>query len=196
MTKASNQAAGTTEGPEITILHHRLADFPTEWLDGDLPECFVAVIHDAVFSRCTDLKASDLEPFRQPVNQYDWYRLSLLIACFIADDSFAGHDFPAASLIGLLTQTARELAEAGPGAIYTSDVDRREEFIRVVLNTIGLRPAGESENQAEDRLQASSSVERRRVLQAARKAEERSRELREALAKKKAQEAADKMMRE
>jgi hypothetical protein len=196
MTTTSNSKAETSEGPDINLLHHRLTDFPREWLDRVESDGFIAIIHDAVYCRNPDLKAADLEPFRHPPGQCDWYRLSLLIAYFIADDSFTGTRLSVASLVALLTDTAQELASAGPTAIYIDDVDRREEFIRVVLNAIGLRPAGESENQAEDRLQAASSQERLKVLHAARAAEERSRKLREKLAEKKAQESADKMMRE
>ena len=196
MSNTTGSADSTMQGPDINILHHRLTDYPKEWLDQKVAAGFVAIIHDAIFCRSAELKASDLEPFRRPPKQCDWYRLSLLIAYFIADDSFSELRFPAASLIDLLTGTAEELAAAGPTALYLNDVDRREEFIRVVLNAIGLRPAGESENQAEDRLQAASSQERLKVLQAAKLAEERSRKLREALAEKKAQESADKMMRE
>ncbi|CZF87072.1 hypothetical protein [Grimontia marina] len=92
--------------------------------------------------------------------------------------------------------TAKELFEAGANLTYTNDIDRREEFIRVVLSALNLRPLGETKNQAEDRLQAVSSLERRKVLAAAKLAEQRAQDLRVALAKQKAKEAADKMMRE
>ena len=59
-----------------------------------------------------------------------------------------------------------------------------------------LRPAGESVAQAQDRLTALSSIERNRLLAASRAAEERSRAIREALARKAAQESADKYTRE
>jgi len=59
-----------------------------------------------------------------------------------------------------------------------------------------VRPAGETAAQAQDRLAAVSSGERLRVIEAARLAEERAREIREALARKAAQEAADKWTRE
>jgi hypothetical protein len=196
MTGTSNSSMQTMEGPGMNELHHRLTEFPQEWLDQTAPDCFPAIIHDVLLSRCNELKASDLAPFERPVNQCDWYRLSLQIGYFIADDSFSRHLFSLASLTDLLENTAMELASAGSPEIYINDVDRREEFIRVVLNSIGLRPKGESQNQSEDRLQAVSSRERVKVLKATRAAEERARKIREALAKQKAQEAADKMMRE
>jgi hypothetical protein len=196
MIDASNSNMQTTEGPGINELHHRLTEFPPEWLDQVAPDCFSAIIHDVLLTRCNNLRASKLAPFQRPVSQCDWYRLSLLIAYFIADDGFARHQFSLATLTDLLENTAQELASAGPSEIYINDVDRRDEFIRVVLNAIGLRPKGESQNQSEDRLQAASSRERNKVLKATRTAQERTRKIRQALAKQKAQEAADKMMRE
>ncbi len=192
----SHASLPLTEGPSIHRLHHCLTAFPRDWLDAVHEQTFVALMHDAMLSRCSALQARDLEPFRRPVAQCRWYRLSLLIAWFLNDDGFACHRFTARQLVHLLTHTAGELAEAGATALYLEDVDRREEFIRVVLHALGLRPAGETDAQAEDRLQAASSQERRRVLQASQAAEARARELRLKLAEQRAREAADKMTRE
>ena len=41
---------------------------------------------------------------------------------------------------------------------FVSDPERREELVRWVLARLGLRPAGESEHQAADRLSALDSV--------------------------------------
>jgi len=76
------------------------------------------------------------------------------------------------------------------------DPDRREELARVLLAHLGYRPAGETEAQASDRLSRISGTERQRLLAASRAAEERARAIREALAKKAAEESADKWTRE
>jgi hypothetical protein len=68
--------------------------------------------------------------------------------------------------------------------------------VRVALARVGLRPAGETIAQAQDRLMTLSSAERQRVMRAARAAEERARAIREALARKAAQESADKYTRD
>src|SRR2546422_1011214 len=70
------------------------------------------------------------------------------------------------------------------------------ELVRFCLRNLGLGPAGESVAQAQDRLTTLDSVELRRVLQDTKKAEERARAIREALAKKAAEEAAAKVTRE
>jgi hypothetical protein len=65
-----------------------------------------------------------------------------------------------------------------------------------VLADLALRPRGETLEQAQDRLQALSSTERRRIIAAAKAAEKRAREIREALIAQAAAQAADKYTRE
>ena len=70
------------------------------------------------------------------------------------------------------------------------DPDRREELVRICLHALGLRPQGESIAQAMDRLNTLDSIERKRVVEKTRAAEARAREIREAMARRAAQEAA------
>jgi hypothetical protein len=70
------------------------------------------------------------------------------------------------------------------------DPDRREELVRVCLQKLELRPQGETELQAMDRLTALDSAERDRVLRATATAERRARKIREQMAQKAAQDAA------
>jgi len=79
---------------------------------------------------------------------------------------------------------------------FVRDPDRREELVRLCLRDLGLRPAGETVAQAQDRLATLNTAERQRVLQAARQAEERARAIREAMAKQAAEEAAAQYSRE
>jgi hypothetical protein len=93
----------------------------------------------------------------------------------------------------------QELAQLGAVAsidLLDRDEERREELVRRVLRAIRLSLPGESPHEAEDRLQQVDSVERHRVLGAAAKREKRSREVREAMARKAAEEAAAKVSRE
>ena len=83
-----------------------------------------------------------------------------------------------------------ELAEVAQAGQLVADADRREELARLCLKSLGLRPAGESVAQAEDRLSTLDSVERSRVIREARAAEERARKIREEMARKAAEEAA------
>jgi hypothetical protein len=101
---------------------------------------------------------------------------------------------PAAAdfLTGGLTQ----LGSLAKAPTFIADPDRREELARLALRDLGLRPAGESEAQAQDRLATLSTAERNRVMAAARQAEERARKVREAMAKQAAEEAAAQYSRE
>ncbi len=76
------------------------------------------------------------------------------------------------------------------------DLDRREEFVRLCLRELSLHPEGETPAQAEDRLTALDSGERRKLALAARQAEQRAQEIRKKMAEKAAQEAAAKYGRE
>lgn len=196
MNKSTTNQEQTFEGPAMSVLHHRLTAAPKSLYDNSVPDAFVAIIHDAVYQKDAHFSYSLLEPFSRNAQQCDWYALSLLIAYFLTDASFTHCTLSHKQLFSVLEKTARELSSAGRNAIYIEDVDRREEFIRVVLSSLGLRPQGETDTQAEDRLQAVSSQERLKVLQASQAAEQRANEIRIALARKKAQEAADKMTRE
>ena len=74
---------------------------------------------------------------------------------------------------------------------FVSDSDRREELARLALGALSLRPAGETDAQAADRLTTLSSAERQTVVQAARAAEDRARAVRAAIAARKAAAEAD-----
>jgi hypothetical protein len=138
----------------------------------------------------------DIRPFRSDDSK-DANRLSaILVACWLLhDDAFIGGRFHDAVFNFLVTDIP-ELAQVVPARQLVNDADRREELIRLALKSLGLRPARETPAQAQDRLTTVSTVERRRVVAAARAAEERARAIREAMAKKAAEEAAARYMRE
>lgn len=128
--------------------------------------------------------------------------LTLIMAWLLRDDALReslGGASPAerqASLLGVLTENVRELAELTQAPRFVADPDRREELVRFALKGLALRPAGESVEQAQDRLATLNTAERQRVIVAARAAEERARAVREAMARKAAEEAAAKYNRE
>src|SRR4029078_13283764 len=121
----------------------------------------------------------------------------ILLACWLLGDPwFQQQQKFDGETLTLLTGGLNEMGRLIPPANLISDADRREELARFCLKQLGLRPAGESEAQAEDRLTTLSSAERQRVVRAARQAEERARAIREEMARKAAEEAADKATRE
>jgi hypothetical protein len=122
--------------------------------------------------------------------------VTLLLCWLLADDWFRRTKLRAEEILHLLETDSAELAVQVPAKRFVTDPDRREELARVALARLGYRPAGETLAQAQDRLTTLNSTERARVMQAARAAEARARRIREALAKKAAQESADKWTRE
>ena len=121
--------------------------------------------------------------------------MAAVMAWLLADASLCSTNEPGA-VLALFTDTVPALAAQAKAEKYVLDADRREELARTAVARLGLLPAGETQAQASDRLASVSSVERRRLLEASRAAEERARAIREALVRKAAEESADKWTRE
>ena len=190
-------------GPALEILTRRIAEVPADFLDepriGDRGRVSVpAVVHDLMRLHGARISSDELRRFVSGSARADRNRLAvaLIAAWLLADEWFVTAGLDAAQLLEILDTTAAELASASASQKYTHDAQRREELARIVLARLGFRPHGETVAQATDRLSALSITERRRLLEASREAERRARELREALAKKAAEESADKWTRD
>jgi len=192
------------EGPLLETLTRRLTECPADFLAEPRIGKAGAVHVDAVVSDLLrDLGGASLTPEQAAVFQSkdarkDRNRLSLtLIACWLLHDEwFRDQKRFAAQVHSFLSEGLTELAGLIPAPRFVSDPDRREELARLCLRQLGLRPAGESAAQAQDRLTTLNTAERQRVILAAREAEDRTRAIREAMAQKAAEEAADKWTRE
>src|SRR5262249_19682672 len=123
-------------------------------------------------------------------------RAVLVAAWLLHDPWFRSRQQFAGQAAAFLNDGVAEVAGLMQAPHLVADPDRREELARLCLKGLGLRPAGESVAQAEDRLTTLSSVERQRVIREAQAAEKRARDIREAMARKAAEEAAAKYMRE
>lgn len=192
----------TREGPPLERLLHRLADAPADVLAepriGRSGQVHVgAVVGDLLASLGTRPPDRALSPFvTSESSARNALGVTLLLCWLLADRDFAASGASDTdALLRLLDAGARELAST-PARRFVQDAERREEMVRVALAALGMRPAGETPAQAEDRLMSLSSSERARVMAAARDAERRAREIREALRRKAAEESADKWTRE
>ena len=191
------------EGPILEALTRRLAETPAEFLAepriGNVGQVHTdAVVGDLLRLLGHDMPVRDLAPFSASDRRGDRNRLgiTLVLAWLLADDWFVRNRSDVAALLTLLGTAAGELAEQTAATKLVTDPDRREELARIALARLGLRPAGETIAQAQDRLTTLSSAERQRVMRAARVAEERARAIREALVRKAAHESADKYTRD
>ena len=196
----------TASGPLLETLTRRLAETPPDFLAeprlGPAGQVSVdAVVADLLRTLgAADLRPADLTALRPPARRAKterrWLRAVLLASWLLADPWFAERQLWAEAHGFLFSPELRELAESAEAPKLMADADRREELVRLCLKGLGLRPANETEAQAQDRLTTISTAERQRVIQAARAAEERARQIREELARQAAQEAADKWSRE
>ncbi len=182
-----------SEGPEIEQLVRRLAECPGEFLAAadDSPD-FIAIIFDGLrtFSQRGQPEQSNLLTRLRTMLPA---QLELLgIVCWLLNHEwFHQHPPPTAHLAKLMTTDAfKRLVELVKPAAFVNDPDRREELARRTLQLLALVPRGETAAHSADRLTAIDSVERHRILKATAAAERRAREIREAMALKKAQESA------
>jgi hypothetical protein len=192
-----------TAAPSVAELTHRLAGCPPEFLataiaGGSGEVSVAAVVGDAARMIGADLPgscAAALAPGQTDDRTRNWLQICLVAAWLLTAPGLAG----AVSGPDLLRLVGRELWSMSAlveARLVVSDPDRREELVRATLRSVGVVPAGETAEQAADRLSTLDSAGRARVESAARAAEERAREVREALARKAAEEAAARAFRE
>lgn len=192
------------EGPPLESLLRRIAETPGPFLAepalGRAGSVHVAaVVGDLcrlLGAGAPDAKALAAFAGRTDGNARNTQAVTLLLCWLLAEPWFAGAGLAAAEVLALLDAGAGELARQTPARKFLADPERREELARFALSRLGWRPAGETIAQAEDRLTSLSAAERNRVMEASRAAERRARAIREALARKAAEESADKWTRE
>ena len=192
-----------TPGPTLESLTRRLTETPPDFLDepriGSNGSVVVAALVNDLLARL-GLRAERtvLDRFQGKSAKADRNRLMVVMVMvwLLADDWFASAGIDQGKALGLLDETANELAKALAAQKYLDDPDRREELCRLTLARLGFRPEGETVAQATDRLSALSGIERKRLLEASRAAEARARAIREALIRKQAEASADKWSRE
>lgn len=208
-----------TEGPGLTSLTHRLSECPKEfliephiesidiqkkevlvrWPEGGKKIHTAALVSDLLEALGGEpLTLADLAIFPRTDSPENLNLLRLIQVCchLYYDPWFRERGGFAGRLLSFLTSGLKEVAQVVNADLFVTDPERREELARLCLAGIGLRPAGESEIQALDRLTTVDSVERKLILVETRKAQKRAEALRKAMARKAAQEAASKMTRE
>jgi hypothetical protein len=183
------------EGPQLELLLHRLTDCPEEFL---LPPLGAqgGMIHVPALV-ADHFRALGLEPTGGGLaGEPGHLSLVALAMWLLHDDWFLARPDLAAATAALLGESLAKLSQVVTAQQCVRDPDRREEFARVCLRSLALRPAGESLEQAQDRGNTLDSIERGRVMRDTRAAEARARQVREQMAKRAAEEAAAKTTRE
>ena len=194
-----------TEGPLLDSLTRRLAETPKVFLAepmirqrGEVD--LAAVTSDLLIVIQGEVQSQQAANRFRPANhnERNLARLVLICCWLLYDDWFQGQGQLAGPIVTLLTEGLKEHAALIDAEHFIADPERREELVRLVLSHLQLRPAGENPHQAADRLKSLDSVERDRIIRAARarEEEERARRLRKEMEEKRAREAAAKANRE
>jgi hypothetical protein len=199
-------------GPAVTRLTHRLLGTPAVILAAPyavtrdpLVLSSAAMLSDALYDCGTQPLTSHEVEFmnRGPgAGETNLLRLVQVVSYVLADTMLREMIRAAADpqlterVLELCRTVLPELAKVVTPEYCVNDDEGREEIVRTLLAALQIVPEGESEAQARDRLSAIDSVERTRVIAQTRAAQKRARELREAMARRAAEEAASKMSRE
>jgi hypothetical protein len=190
-------------GPSLDALLRRLLDTPPDFLDppwqnGGGQVHVAAVVNDVLASHGVQPTPALLSTLGGELRGVSTQQLTLsaVTAWLLADEAWRHWPLPGDALLALFADAVPALAAEAPASRYVLEPERREELVRTTVARLGLQPDGETAAQAADRLASVSGVERRRLLQASRAAEARARAIREALARKAAEESADKWTRE
>jgi hypothetical protein len=191
------------EGPLLERLTRHLAECPAEFLaepriggKGDIHvEAVVGDLRlDLGGPRLTASEIPSFTPDSPKARNH--MRLALIAAWLLGDEWFRQANQYGGALVPFLANRLPELAGLVDAGLFVTDPDRREELARICLHMLDLRPQGETQAQAADRLKTISSVERARVVRATKAAEERARQVRKAMEEKAAREAAAKVSHE
>lgn len=187
----------------VAELVHRLAACPDDFLAAPRvgtsgTVVVAAVVGDTVRGLGTELSADWIASLRPPATDdhgTNWLRCTL-VSCWLATDPELAGALRGKQFLAFLAGDLHRLAALVRADQLVADVDRREELARLLLRAANAVPAGESAAHAADRLATLDSATRLRVEAEARAAEERAREVREALERQRAAEAAARASRE
>jgi hypothetical protein len=183
----------TREGPPLELLLRRIAECPPELVDAvAVPDAnFVAaLLHDAMEDACgTPPELGTVAvPARALAADARLRRLAALAAWTLSGGLL--REVSPSKAASLVTDELAARAATLDAAVAVSKDDRREEFARALLAALDLRPAGESEADAEDRHDALDGRARRGLLARTRDSLRRVREIRAAMRRKAEEEAA------
>ena len=192
-----------TAGPTLDTLLRRLLETPPDFLApprraGSGSVHVAAVVGDVFAARGLPLPPALRATLSGELPGVSANQLSVaaVAAWLLADPHWQQVPMQAEHWPGLFAEALPGLAASAAAEQFVFEPERREELARTAIARLGLLPDGETAAQAADRLARVSGVERQRLLDASRASEARARAIREALARKAAEESADKWTRE
>lgn len=196
-------------GPDLFYLLQRLQSCPNEFLLSPIllsqPKNYKGEIHTAsvVNDLLLDLGLSE-DPkiifntlqLKHSAENANYLQLVLITSYLIGDNWFLQSKKYGLKVKELFLNKLKPLALLVEAKQFVLDSERREELVRFCLKELNLKPNGESETHANDRLTTINSIERQKLIEESKAAQKRAQELREAIARQEAEEAASKWNRE
>ena len=196
-------------GPELFYLLQRLQSCPNEFLLSPIllsqPKNYKGEIQTAsvVNDLLLDLGLSE-DPkiifntlqLKHSAENANYLQLVLITSYLIGDNWFLQSRKYGLKAKELFLNKLKPLALLVEAKQFVLDSERREELVRFCLKELNLKPNGESETHANDRLTTINSIERQKLIEESKAAQKRAQELREAIARQEAEEAASKWNRE
>jgi len=184
---------------EIRHYIKRVNDFPV--YQGDLNTISAHSLWNDVM-----IRTKNLIKFYDNLNVIEWDKvkkqpnllgLHLVLCYFFADPNWKEENIDVEKLIAYLKDKLPILAtNVSPYTEWISDGERSEELVRSLLNGLDLLPANETEKYFKDRLRSIDTLERIRILEESKKAQERAQELLRKIKQAEEEEAASKYNRE
>ncbi|MBP7554120.1 MAG: hypothetical protein KA885_11900 [Spirochaetes bacterium] len=194
------------KGPSISYIDLRLSEIPPIFIDK--PEIIdgfttTSIILSDLLYEIEDRPLSRIETdkFFNSIKS-DINRLKIIqIICYILNDNWFRNYFKSNknkinSIKSFLFTDLTEYSKINKAERFVYDGEGREELSRLLFKSLSLIPEGETETEAKDRLVSIDSIERKKVIELSKQSQKRIKELREALERKEAEEAASKMSRE
>ena len=108
----------------------------------------------------------------------------ILIGCWLSSHPDLREHLKAPEILWWLERGLDQLASLVQAESLVNDPGRREELSRLLLAKARLLPRGETEKEAENRLDSLDTVKRQAVVRESQAAQERARKLREEMARK------------
>ena len=187
------------EGPELVLLMARQRATPPEYLlkarvEVDTAALYCDLIEEAGGAAEPQSVRDDL--LVATTANPNLGQLVQLAAWLLRDAWFRGEGKRLAEAPCKLCTRLVRFARLVRCADVMSDEERREEFVRLVLDALQLRPQGETDVKAHDRLDALDSVARATIAEDSKKAYERAKAVARQVADAAAEAAAAKTSRE
>ncbi len=196
-------------GPDLYYLLQRLQNCPIEFLRPpvllSLPKNYSgeiqtgAVVSDLLFALGSNedpRKIFESMQIKYSAENVNYLQLILVVSYLLNDTWFISAQKYATQAKELLSNKLKNLSVVVEAKQFVLDSERREELVRFCLKELNLKPKGESEIHAMDRLTTINSIERQKLIEESKAAQKRAQELREAIARQEAEEAASKWNRE